>query len=83
MLISGRAARYEVCLLPILEACGYTIDLFMSINDTDGLYYTVMREKLAKWIKGLYIHPYVIPADFKTEFAYGQFQMYYLLIHLQ
>jgi len=39
MLISGRAARYEVCLLPILEACGYTIDLFMSINDIDGLYY--------------------------------------------
>jgi hypothetical protein len=77
MLISGRAARYEVCLLPILEACEYEIDLFLSINDNDGLYYKVMREILAKWIKGLYIQPYIIPADFKTDFVQGGWQMYY------
>ena len=77
MLISGRAARYEVCLLPILEACEYEIDLFLSINDTDGLYYKVMREKLEKWIKGLYIRPYTIPADFKTEFRPNDFTMCY------
>ena len=31
MLISGRAARYEVCLLPILKKTTYhDIDLFLS-----------------------------------------------------
>jgi len=77
MLISGRAARYDVCLLSILEAFEYEIDLFLSINDNDGLYYKVMREKLAKWIKGLYIQPYKIPAGFKTHFVQGGWQMYY------
>jgi len=81
MLISGRAARYEVCLLPILEACDYEIDLFMSINDTDGLYYSVMREKLAKWIKGFYIHPYSIPENFKTEFRPNNATMSYQKIN--
>lgn len=66
MLISGRAARYEMCLLPILESCnnGYEIDLFMSINDEDSLYYKVMREKLAKYLKGVYINKYKLPEGF-------------------
>jgi hypothetical protein len=81
MLISGRAARYEVCLLPILEACEYDIDLFLSINDNDGLYYSIMREKLAKWVKGLYIKPYIIPADFKTEFRHNDYTMCYQKIN--
>jgi len=81
MIISGRAARYEVCLLPIIETCEYDIDLFLSINDKDGLYYTVMREKLAKWIKGLYINPYVIPENFKTNFRLNDFTMCYQKIN--
>ena len=81
MIISGRAARYDVCLLPILEACNYEIDLFLSINDNDGLYYIVMREKLAKWIKGLYINPYSIPENFKNEFTPNDFTRCYQKIN--
>ena len=34
LLITGRAARYDVCLLPILQNTPYhDIDIFMSIND--------------------------------------------------
>jgi hypothetical protein len=53
----------------------------MSINDTDGLYYTVMREKMAKWIKGVVITPYSIPADFKTDFIPDNFKMCYQRIN--
>jgi hypothetical protein len=36
----------------------------MSINDSDGLYYETMRERLAKYIKRVYIHPYQLPKGF-------------------
>lgn len=67
LLISGRAARYEVCLLPILEECKYDYEfhIFMSINDTDALYYEKMRERLSKYLKKLYIHPYSLPDGFQ------------------
>jgi hypothetical protein len=68
MLITGRATRYEECLLPILERCKYDIDLFISINAEDCEYYKCMREKLNKWLKGVYIQPFIIPSDFNTEF---------------
>lgn len=61
LLISGRAARYEVCLLPILQNAKHDIDLFMSINDEDCEYYEEMRIKLQKWLKGLYIKPFQCP----------------------
>jgi len=61
MLISGRAARYEVALLKILEKSNYhNIDLFMSINDTnkDCKYYQTMKVSLKKWLKYCYINEY-------------------------
>lgn len=66
LLISGRAARYEVCLLPLLQQCKYDVHVFMSINDEDCEYYEVMKEKLKPWLKGLYIQPYKFPSDFHT-----------------
>ena len=63
MLISGRAARYEVALLKILENTNYhDIDLFMSINDknTDCKYYQTMKIALKKWIKCCYINEFKI-----------------------
>jgi hypothetical protein len=53
LLISGRAARYEVCLLPFLENIDetqYKIDLFMSINDEMCPYYENMIKRLQKWL---------------------------------
>lgn len=61
MLISGRAARYEVALLKILEKSNYhNIDLFMSINDKnkDCTYYQTMKVSLKKWLKSCYINEY-------------------------
>ena len=49
MLISGRAARYEVALLKILQKSNYyDIDLFMSINDKNKSckYYQTMKISL-------------------------------------
>lgn len=69
LLISGRATRYEVCLLPILQNSKHEIDLFMSINGEECEYYEEMKETLKPWLKGLYIHPYVIPegVEFNLE----------------
>jgi hypothetical protein len=68
LLISGRAARYEVCLLPILQKCTYEVHVFMSINDEDCEYYTVMRERLNPWLKGIVIQPYQFPDGFHTTY---------------
>jgi hypothetical protein len=68
LLISGRATRYEVCLLPILENSKHEIDLFMSINGEECEYYEEMKETLKPWLKGLYIHPYVIPEGVEFNF---------------
>lgn len=65
MLISGRAVRYEVCLLPFLQTIkDHEIHLFMSINDEDSEYYDVMRMKLEAWVKDVYIKPFVFPKPF-------------------
>lgn len=65
MLISGRAVRYEVCLLPFLETIqDHEIHLFMSINDEDSDYYEVMRMKLEPWLKADYVKPFVFPKPF-------------------
>ena len=66
LLISGRAARYEVCLLNILKNTSYDVDVFMSINDNECKYYEVMGQKLSKWLKGVYIKPYNVPDDFEN-----------------
>ena len=66
ILISGRSARYEVCLLNILNNTSYDVDVFMSINDNKCEYYDMMQKKLSKWLKGLYIQPYNVPDDFEN-----------------
>jgi hypothetical protein len=66
MLISGRAARYDVCLLNLLQNTTYhEIDLFMAINDenTDCEYYNVMKKKLAPYLKKCIIKKYEIPQE--------------------
>jgi len=68
MIISGRATRYDACLLPMLEKTRHQVDLFMSINDDDCFYYELMRTRLAKWLKGVRIQPYVFPDNFKCIF---------------
>ena len=68
MLLSGRVTRYESCLIPILEASPYTVDLFISVNGDDCEYYQCMREKLSKWIQGVYIQPFILPDKFETRF---------------
>ena len=72
LLISGRAARYEVCLLPILEASTHTIDVFMSINDECCEYYETMKIRLAKWLKGLRFEKYELPSDFKFDVPHNK-----------
>jgi hypothetical protein len=66
MLIAGRAARYDVCLLPILEAASehHQIDLFMSINDDDCEYYNIMRNRLSKWLCDVKIQRFNLDQDF-------------------
>ena len=71
MLISGRAARYEVCLLHTLKKTTYhDIDLFLSINDENENcdYYNKMKKDLKPWLKGCYIKKYKIPEDFFNLF---------------
>jgi hypothetical protein len=64
LLITGRAARYDACLLPILQNTPYhNIDIFMSINDEPCKYYDIMQQLLAPYLKGLYIKKYEIPKD--------------------
>jgi hypothetical protein len=79
LLISGRATRYEVCLLPILEACKYDVDVFMSINAEDCDYYASMRIRLSKWLKGVYIQPFTIPDGFQTNFIDDHRHCYQLI----
>ena len=64
MLISGRIARYESCLLPILNNSSYhDIDLFVSVNDKNDncKYYNDMKINLSKWLKFINI------SEFKIE----------------
>jgi len=72
LLISGRATRYEVCLLPFLisNSNKYNFSLFILINDNDKdcQYYQIMKEKLKKWLKILDIEEYKIPESFKKKF---------------
>jgi hypothetical protein len=77
LLISGRAVRYELCLLPILEKANYEVHLFMSINDTKSLYYDVMQDKLKLWLKVCNITPYIIPSDFKNLFKENNYRYCY------
>ena len=61
VLISGRAARYEACLLPILQTTKYDVDLYMSINDESCTYYNKMQSRLGEWLRGLELAPYTLP----------------------
>jgi hypothetical protein len=67
VLISGRAARYEVCLYNILQKKKYDYDLFISVNDDPCEYYDIMGEKLSPWIRGLEVSPYTVPENFKND----------------
>jgi len=67
VLISGRAARYEVCLKRLLEKNKYEYDLFISVNDEPCKYYDVMEESLQPWLKGLEIKPFSLPDDFENH----------------
>jgi hypothetical protein len=71
LLISGRATRYEVCLLPFLinNSKNYDIHLFMSINNKKCQYYEIMEEKLNKWLKGINIEEYFIPENIYNIFT--------------
>lgn len=67
LLISGRATCWENCLLPVLKnSTDYDIDLFMSINNNNPNcnYFKIMKNELASYLKGVYIHEYVVPEDF-------------------
>jgi hypothetical protein len=71
ILISGRAARYDVCLLPLLNNNPqYDINIFMSINDEneDCEYYNIMKEKLKPWLKSCVIKKYIIPDEITKIF---------------
>ena len=63
ILISGRIARYENCLLPTLNNSSYhDIHLFVSVNDKndDCKYYNDMKKNLHKWLKFIRIQEYTI-----------------------
>jgi hypothetical protein len=78
LLISGRIARYEACLIPFLKKnTHYTIDVFASINDDDGKYYDLVRSELSPWLKDIYIQRYKLPVDFHHT---HDFNHAYLLI---
>ncbi len=64
MIISGRAARYEVGLLEVLKNTKHDVDLFISVNDEYGPYYENMKKRLSCWLKGLEISTYVIDDEF-------------------
>jgi hypothetical protein len=70
LLISGRATRYDVCLLPMLKNSIHEIDVFMAINDEFDTceYYNNMKSLLKSWLKGCIIKKYIIPEDIKTLF---------------
>jgi hypothetical protein len=76
LIISGRAARYDVCLIPILEAAPYEVDLYMSINDETCPYYEFMKQKLSKWLKGIYIEKFKIPCGFVNHYIPGSCRYY-------
>lgn len=67
VLISGRAARYEVCLKRLLEKNKHEYDLFISVNDEPCKYYDVMKESLQPWLKGLEIKPFSLLDDFENH----------------
>jgi len=66
ILISGRATRYDVCLLPLLiQNNDVNIDVFMSINDENENcdYYNEMKLKLKPWLKSCIIKKYIMPEE--------------------
>lgn len=66
MIISGRIARYDVCLLKtLLDTPYHDIDLFISINDenSEAIYYDIMKLKLQPYLKDYKIHKYNVPID--------------------
>ena len=71
ILISGRIARYECCLLPILNNSDYhIIDLFVSVNDknTECEYYNIMKINLQKWLKFISIKEFIIDKEIYDMF---------------
>lgn len=73
LLVPGRAARYEVCLLPILQKTNHDIDLFMSINDNEDCeYYDNMKKNLSKWLKNIRFESYKIPEPFIFDVEFNK-----------
>ncbi len=77
LLLSGRAVRYEVCLLPILQKAPYDIDIFMSINDEPCAYYETMKETLKPWLRDIYIHPFTVPSELPIVFQENDYRYCY------
>lgn len=81
VLISGRATCYDICLWPMLEKLPFHVDLFMSINGNECFFYDVMKERLSKWLKGIYIKPYEFPEGFSCNFIENDFRYTYQKIN--
>lgn len=64
LLISGRAARYEVGLLHTLLNSNHDIYLFISINGKECKYYDNMKKRLGKWIKNIKINEFILEEEF-------------------
>ncbi len=71
MLISGRAARYEACLLPILKESKHEIHVFMSINDEPCEYYENLQKDMFEYLKGFEISKFQLP-EFSFNYAHNQ-----------
>lgn len=68
MLISGRIARYEDCLLPMLiKENKYEIHLHLSINDYYSEYYDMVKKDLFEYLKTFNIEKFKIPKNFLNE----------------
>jgi hypothetical protein len=73
LIIPGRAARYDVCLLPILQKTRHNIDVFMSINDSEDCeYYNKMKQELKVWLRGVRFEEYKLPADFVFDVEFNK-----------
>ena len=78
VLISGRAARFEVCLMPLLNSCkNHDFDIFMSINDDDSEYYNYMKNELGTMLKGCKIQNYILPESFVFDINHNESLWYH------
>lgn len=68
MLLSGRIKCYETCLLPLLKHSPYEVDIFISVNDTESVYYDNARKNLHPWLKKMVVTPFSFSERFEEIF---------------